>query len=258
MGGVSSVGVAGLAVVGLAALIYRQQFVIFEYQWGLLYYKGQFQKILPAGLHSFYRRHYICYVFDKRPKQITVVGQEVLAKDGIGLKLSFYVEYVIDDPKQLFQQASITNIVGLESFLYSLIQLPIREAVGCHTLEELIGNRDTITTEVNTTLSKSFAALGLSVHALGIRDLMLSKEIKDAFAGELLAKKQAAVLLETTRAETAALRSLANSARLLRDNPEILKLRVLQAMQSNKGGKNTIVVDFSDQKTGTAVDDTTA
>jgi regulator of protease activity HflC (stomatin/prohibitin superfamily) len=255
MSGASGVGIAGLAVVGMAALIYKQQFVIFEYQWGLLYYKGQFQKILPAGLHSFYRRHYICYIFDKRPKQITVVGQEVLAKDGIGLKLSFYVEYIIDDPKQLFQQASITNIVGLENFLYSLIQLPIREAVGCHTLEELVGNRDTITNEVSTALGKSFAALGLSIRTLGIRDLMLSKEIKDAFDGELLAKKQAAVLLESTRAETAALRSLANSARLLRDNPEIMKLRVLQSMQSNNGGKNTIVVDFSDQKNSAATDE---
>ena len=46
--------------------------------------------------------------------------------------------------------------------------------------------------------------------------------------------------LEQARAETAAMRSLANAASLMKDNPELYQLRLLQEMAKNQG--NTFVV----------------
>jgi regulator of protease activity HflC (stomatin/prohibitin superfamily) len=225
----------------------RKRLTVFEYQWVLLYKNGQFNKILPAGVHKLREKTYSWIVFDRRISQLMVIGQDVLTKDGLGIKLSTYIEYVIEDPRKLSLEANVTS-AGVMSYLYAIAQMPIREAVTEHSLEELVAQRDVVSGKIKDNLLPRFSALGVVVRHLGIRDVMLGKEIKDAFAGELLAKKQSAVLLEATRAETAALRSLANAARMLRDNPEILKLRVLQAMQNNSG-KNTIVVDFSAQNT---------
>ncbi|MBP7252495.1 MAG: slipin family protein [Alphaproteobacteria bacterium] len=250
-----SIVAASIGVIRLGNYFKRQSLTVFEYQWALLYRNGQFQKILPPGVHKLYVRNTCWQIFDRRVNQLTIIGQEVLSKDGMGLKLSTYIEYVIEDPQLLCRNANVANMTGLQSFLYAVAQQPLRAVITQHNLEELIAERETIATQLKEALVPRFAELGIAVRQLGLRDVMLAKEIRDAFAAELLARKQAAVQLEATRAETAALRSLANAARLMRENPEIMKLRVLQAMQNNTG-KNTIVVDFSDGQVAqsTAVD----
>lgn len=45
---------------------------------------------------------------------------------------------------------------------------------------------------------------------------------------------QGQAALERARAEQAALRSLANAARLVRDNPELAQLRLLQTIENAK------------------------
>lgn len=224
----------------------RKRLTVYDYQWALLYRKGRFEKILPAGLYRLWERTQSWVVFDKRVSQLLLVGQEVLTKDGMGIKLSTYAEYVIEDAVALCQTADVTAY-SLSGYLHAIAQLPVREAVAQQTLEELMADRANLAGQISAALQPRLRALGIGLRACGIRDIMLSKEVRDAFAGELLAKKQAAMLLEATRAETAALRSLANAARVTRENPDIMKLRVLQALQSNPG-KNSIVVDFAGDK----------
>jgi hypothetical protein len=56
----------------------------------------------------------------------------------------------------------------------------------------------------------------------------------------LVAKADGATALERARSETASLRSLANAARQLADNPALFQLRLLQQLEGSTG--NTIVV----------------
>ncbi len=236
----------GGLVAYYAGLFTRTRFIVYDYQCVLLYKKGQFEKILPTGVHKLRQRVYSWVVFDKRVSQLLLVGQEVLTKDGMGIKLSTYAEYAVEDALKLCQTADVTAY-SLPNYLHAIAQLPVRAAVAQQTLEELMADRATLAGQISAALVPKLQALGIGLRACGIRDIMLSKEVREAFAGELLAKKQAAMLLEATRAETAALRSLANAARVTRENPDIMKLRVLQALQSNPG-KNTIVVDFAGDK----------
>ena len=65
-------------------------------------------------------------------------------------------------------------------------------------------------------------------------------EMKKAFAQVVKAQKEAQAALERARGETAALRSLANAARIMDDNPNLLQLRALQALADSSG--NTLVL----------------
>ena len=64
---------------------------------------------------------------------------------------------------------------------------------------------------------------------------MLANDLKRAFHEILKARKKGEAALERSRAETAALRNLANATRLLRDNPELLTLRVVAAIERSQG-----------------------
>ena len=69
---------------------------------------------------------------------------------------------------------------------------------------------------------------------------MFPGEMKKAFAQVVKAQKEGQAVLEKARGETAALRSLANAARMIDDNPNLLQLRALQAFADSGG--NTLVL----------------
>ena len=58
------------------------------------------------------------------------------------------------------------------------------------------------------------------------------------------ARQEGLAALERARGETAALRNLANAAKLLDDHPRLLQLRMLQAVGESTG--NTLVVNAGD------------
>jgi hypothetical protein len=82
--------------------------------------------------------------------------------------------------------------------------------------------------------------LGLKLILADVKDMMFSGEMKKAFAQVVKAQKEGQAALEKARGETAALRNLANAARIMDDNPNLLQLRALQALAESGG--NTLVL----------------
>ena len=82
--------------------------------------------------------------------------------------------------------------------------------------------------------------LGLNLISADVKDIMFPGEMKKVFAQVVKAQKEGQAALERARGETAALRNLANAARTLDDNPNLLQLRALQALSDSSG--NTLVL----------------
>src|SRR6266481_5596597 len=80
-------------------------------------------------------------------------------------------------------------------------------------------------------LRRRVSALGLEVITAGIRDIILPGEMKDLLNKVMEAKKAAEANLIVRREETAAMRSQANTAKLLQDNPTLLRLRELEVLE---------------------------
>ena len=64
---------------------------------------------------------------------------------------------------------------------------------------------------------------------------MLPPEVRRLFTEIERAKLEGLAALERARGENAALRSLANAAGMLKGNPELMNLRLLQSMATGKG-----------------------
>src|SRR5207247_9344856 len=76
-----------------------------------------------------------------------------------------------------------------------------------------------------------------------IKHIMWPGEMKKACEKVLKAQNEGQAALKKARGETAALRSLANAARMIDDNPNLLQLRALQALDNSSG--NTIVLGLA-------------
>jgi len=237
------VGIAAVLVV-LFLLSTRAKLTVFDWQAAVLYRNGVFKRTLGPGTYRFFAPPNSWILFDKRPQFLTIPGQEVMSRDALGLKITLVVEYQVEEPAKLIHAFPVAAQADVAGALYPLIQLPIREAAATYTLDEIIQNRDALPELVRASCVERLSNAGVRLAKVAVRDIMVAKELRDAYAANAIVQKTAAASLERARSEVAAMRALANAARMAQGNPELMQLRALQAMQASDG-RHTVIFDFS-------------
>lgn len=171
---------------------------------------------------------------DVRPEFISIPGQDVLSSDGVTLKASIAAEFEVIDPN-----VAVNKTANYRSALYLTIQMALREIVGKEKIDDLMQSRSAIGAKLMELTSAKASDYGLKLKLVDVKDIMFPGEMKKAFAQVVKAQKEGQAALERARGETAALRSLANAARMMDDNPNLLQLRALQSIADSSG--NTLV-----------------
>lgn len=217
-----------------------QAVIIFEYQTGLRYKNGRFAEALGPGRYAQFWPGTTIHVEDLREQLLVVPGQEMLTADNLAVKISLAVNHRTVDARQ--KQSSAKNQIEL---IYNDLQVAMRQSVAMRTLEALLTERGGMAADLKTAVAGKAAARGIEIMGVEVRDLMLSGETKRAYTEIFRAKKEGEAQLERARGETAALRNLANGARMLEGNPALFNLRLLQTMAASKGA--TVVLNTSGQ-----------
>jgi regulator of protease activity HflC (stomatin/prohibitin superfamily) len=135
-------------------------------------------------------------------------------------------EYAIVDPVLATQ-----TIASVRDAIYLAVQLAAREYVAGVTLDALLESRDGITQHLEREVLPAAARLGVRVDRVGIKDIILPGEMKTLLNRVIEAEKEALANVILRREETAATRSLANTARLMADQPILLRLKELDALK---------------------------
>jgi regulator of protease activity HflC (stomatin/prohibitin superfamily) len=212
---------------------------IHDYQRGLRYRRGRFSGLVDPGTHFVARPFSEIFVLDGRPAFMVIDGQEILTSDVVPLRVSLAARYVIGDP--------VAAVTGDQNYAVALrleLQLGLRDALAGRTADEILGNRATIGPAVFDRTASKLARIGIELLAVEARDLMVSGELKRAFAGVITARKEGEAALERARGETASLRHLANAGRIVEDNPGLLQLRLLQQLGTSPG--SSVVLTMPD------------
>ena len=218
----------GVLALALGAVAYKalvRQVVVPEGFATLLYQQGRFVRVLKPGAHWLLRYGTGTQQVDVRQRFLTVPGQEVLSQEQVGLKVSVAVRFSVSDAEQ-----ALHRVQNYTEALYLAVQLALREEVARHPLEDLVAGRLDLGQRMHERVAGEARGFGLSVEAVEVKDVMLPADLRRAFAESLKAKKEAQAMLEKARGESAALRNLANAARMVEQNPSLLDLRVLQTL----------------------------
>lgn len=194
----------------------------------LLIVDGEVKERLGPGRHAFWavaRTVRIAKV-DLRPTPLEVTAQEILTKDRVAIRVTLTAFFrVIDPEKAVLASADLANTI------YRLVQFAIREAVATRTLDEILAARDSIDTEVRGFVSERVAALGAEIGEIGVKDVILPGDVRELLNKVVEAERVAKANLIRRQEETAATRSLLNTARLMEDNPLLLRLKELEALE---------------------------
>jgi regulator of protease activity HflC (stomatin/prohibitin superfamily) len=207
---------------------------------GVLFLDGQYAETLPPGLYAFWRGVAEARVVevDLREATLEVGGQEIMTADKVTLRLNALVAYRVADPRR-----AVCAVDDAKQALYREAQLALRAVVGVRELDALLADKDVVAREVAEMLGRRAGELGLTVLSAGLRDVILPGDMKELMNKVTEARKAAEANLVTRREETAALRSQANTAKLLADNPVLMRLRELEVLEKvASGGKLNVVL----------------
>ena len=232
--------ITGMLIVTVALLKFgaiRYVCLVPEGYAGLLYHKGKFAEVLGAGRHVRWGRFYSTRLHDLRRTSLLIAGQEVLTADNVGLKASLLVTYQVVDPVKAAHDTQ-----NWSADLHNASQLALRAVVGGIAVETLLGQRLELGAQLLARVQPDAAKIGINVLAVEVKDVMFPADLKRAFAEVLKAKQEGQAALERARGENAALRNLANAARVLEGNPALMNLRLMQSLTTAQNAGNTLVL----------------
>jgi len=195
---------------------------------GLLLVDGELIRTLPPGLHAFWRFNRVVKVeaVDLRLQTVEVSGQEILTKDKVSLRVNLSAVYRIADPVKV--RSELGNSA---EYLYRTLQFGLRQAIGTQPLDGLLGDKDALDRVVRNYVAERIEPHGLIMETVGIKDVILPGEMKEILNQVVTAEKAAQANVIRRREEVAATRSLLNTAKLMEENPILLRLKELEALE---------------------------
>jgi len=218
---------------------FLDSFVVEEGFAGLLFKDGEYQQTFGPGRYLFWKDvgRISFRTVDMREALLDIQGQELMTADKVTLRLNAGVAFRIVDARR-----AVCARDNVAQALYREAQLALREVIGACELDTLLGSKDQLAQELEQILRRRTAEFGLQITTLGIRDLILPGEMKELLNRVIEAKKAAEANLIVRREETAAMRSQANTARLLENNPTLMRLRELEILEKVAGSSKMQVI----------------
>lgn len=195
---------------------------------GVLKIDGETQALLPPGLTAYWKINHLveAEVVDTRLQVLEVSGQEILTKDKINLRINLAANWRYSDVLLAFSQ--LTKPID---HLYRELQFALREVVGTRTLDELLEDKQVIDDVVSEQVKSRMLPFGMEIASLGVKDIVLPGDMKNILAQLVEAEKSAQANVIRRREETAATRSLLNTAKVMENNPVALRLKELETLE---------------------------
>jgi hypothetical protein len=194
----------------------------------MLVVDGAFERLLGPGLHAFWKYQRVLKVeqADRRVQAMEVTGQEILTRDKVSLRVNLIAMWQLEDVVRA--RASVTEVTD---GVYKALQFALRAAVGARTLDELLADKSLLDREILQVAVAGLAVQGVAVRSVGVKDVILPGEMKTILNQVVEAEKRAQANLIVRREETGAMRSMLNTARLLQENPVLMRLKELETLE---------------------------
>ena len=205
-------------------------------QVALVFIDGVYDRLLKPGSHAFWSvgPKVEAKIVDTRRQALEVAQQELLTKDRVTIRVNLSVLYKVVDPV-----AAVTGSKDFAETLYREAQFALRRTLGAKTLDQILAEKVDIDP---TPVREEMAPLGVEVGELAMKDVILPGEMRDILNKVVAAEKEAEANVIRRREETNATRSLLNTAKVMAENPVMLRLKELEALQELAGKVERLTV----------------
>lgn len=182
----------------------------------------------------------------------------VLSKDQFSFRLALSPVMTVVDARRFSESQPIAEphplghflaTIGTHPALHPSLAAATLEVAGARTLTETMAASGEVLAAIQAKVAD--AVPGATIESVLLTGINLPPETRKMFTDVERSKMEALSALERARGEQAALRVLANAARLVTDNPALANPRLLQAIESSRGSTTIILGEGAVSPTGT-------
>ena len=211
--------------------------ILKEYERGVVFFLGRFQKVKGPGLIILIPGLQKMTRVDLRVITLDVPTQDVISRDNVSVKVNAVIYFRVVDPEKA--------IIRVENFLEATSQLSqttLRSVLGRHELDDMLAERDKLNNDIQDLLDQRTDNWGLKVANVEIKHVDLDESMIRAIAQQAEAERARRAKIINAEAEKQAAQMIAEAARMLGEEEQALQLRYLQTLKEISNERtNTIV-----------------
>ena len=208
-----------------------------QYERGIKFCLGKYKKILEPGWRIVLPIFESYKKVDIRTKAVDVPKQETITKDNVSIEINAVIYYKVFDASKA--------ILEVENFYYAVSQLAqttMRNIVGSVSLDELLCEREKVSTEICKVIDAATDEWGIKVSNVELKDIALPEEMKRVLAKAAEAEREKAAVITKAAGEVEASKNLAEAAKIMASTPGALHLRTLSTINDiSSDQSNTII-----------------
>lgn len=239
-----ALAIALTLIVGALLMRVRQQVIVYPWDAVLLYRDGVFERVLEPGVHRYVdlRQRVKIVQLANYPQRTAFGATDVISADRFAFRIHPTITWSIADPRAAWEAQEVSEFGGYgSSALSDRVAASALAAVGGRTLDEVVGDPQAVADAIRARLAETVTTL--TIEAASVTRIELPPETRRMLTDVERARREGLAALERARAEQASLRALANAARLVKDNPELARLRLLKTIEDAKGPTTIILGD---------------
>lgn len=228
---------SGILLAGLVLLIINAIKILREYERGVIFTLGRFDKVKGPGIIIVIPVIQQMVRVDLRTVVMDVPTQDVISFDNVSVKVNAVVYYRVVDPEKA--------IIAVEQFMDAtsqLAQTTLRSVLGKHELDEMLSERDQLNEDIQHILDRQTDGWGIKVINVEIKHVDLDESMIRAIAKQAEAERQRRAKVIHAEGEQQAAQKLVEAADKLAESPNALQLRYLQTLGEIAGEKNSTIV----------------
>ena len=224
-----------LIVIAVIILLSIKQ--INEYERWIKFTLGKFSKIMNPGWRLVFPIFQSYRKVDIRTKAVDVPEQDAITKDNVSVRINAVIYYKVFNASKA--------VLEVENFYFAvgqLAQTTMRNAVGSVSLDELLSERDKISTEICKIIDEATDPWGIKVENVELKDVSLPEEMKRVIARVAEAEREKQAVITKAEGEVEASENLAKAASLMSKTPGAMHLRTLSTLSDISGDKSNTII----------------
>jgi regulator of protease activity HflC (stomatin/prohibitin superfamily) len=218
-------------------LLFASLKVLREYERGVVFLLGRFQRVKGPGLIIVVPFIQQIVRVDLRTVVLDVPTQDVISRDNVSVKVNAVVYYRVMDP-----QRAIIQVEHFPAATSQLAQTTLRSVLGQHELDEMLAERDKLNRDIQAILDKHTDAWGIKVANVEIKHVDLDESMIRAIAKQAEAERMRRAKVIAAEGELQASEKLTQAAAVMSQQPLAITLRYLQTVLDMSSEKSTTVL----------------
>ena len=208
-----------------------------EYERGIKFTLGKFSKVMEPGWNLVFPIFESFTKVDIRTKAVDVPEQDAITKDNVSIRINAVLYYKIFDASKA--------VIAVENFNYAVAQLAqttMRNIVGSVSLDELLSQRDKISSEICKIVDEATDPWGIKVENVELKDVALPEEMKRVIAKVAEAEREKQAVITKAEGEVEASNNLAKAAKTMSSVNGAMHLRTLSTINDISSDQSNTVV----------------